>query len=470
MGERAFRVVVVGGGPAGSTAATLLAKTGHDVLVLERQNFPRYHVGESLTPSCFSVLELSGAREKIDAHGFQPKRGGVFRWGSENWVIDWERIFGPHVRSWQVDRAEFDELLLNHAQTEGAKVVQGAHVRAVRYEGERPVAVEWTKKGSTETFVSECDFLIDASGRAGLLSAQHYRDRRQHEIFRNVAIWGYWRGGKTLPENPLGGLNAISAKDGWYWAIPLADDRLSVGFVSHRDRFHERRSAYSSLDEMLLDLVYENETVRSLVEPGEYMPSARVEQDYSYVAEKFCGPGYFLVGDAACFLDPLLATGVHLALYSALTSAACITSITDGKSTEEEAANFFELGYRRAYSRILALVTAMYERGQAKESYFWTAQRLLHEKAGYEADNRAFGEITTGIADLAEATATTSRIDTHLLIEEAERAHEAGTIAAGHGRPDFSPLMGMPNDAGLETPLALVTSPRLGLQMAQVSA
>ncbi|MFF8848214.1 NAD(P)/FAD-dependent oxidoreductase [Streptomyces sp. NPDC015127] len=457
-------VLVVGGGPAGSTAATLLAQAGMRVRLLERHTFPRYHIGESLTPSCRTVLGLSGAQQKVEAHAFQIKRGAEYQWGLDNWIVDWERQFGPEVHTWQVDRAQFDQLLLEHAREQGVEVVENATARAVRFDDERPAAVDWIRGGQAGggSTASGFDYLIDASGRTGLLSAQHYHNRRQHEIFKNVATWGYWRIGDTLPATPEGGLNCISTPTGWYWVIPLGD-RTSVGFVTHRDHFQKRRPEYASVEEMYLAFVRESGTVRGLVEGAEFLGPARVEQDYSYVADRFCGPGHFLIGDAAAFLDPLLGTGVHLALYSALLSAACITAVADGQATETEALGFYEYSYRRAYTRLLALVSGMYDRYRGKEDYFWLAQRLVGEKTRYTQSNEAFGEILTGLVDLREAANTDSRILTRQLLDEAEQAQRAATQASPD-RPDFTPLMGMPTDAHTSDGLSLVTAPRLGLR------
>jgi len=223
-------VVVIGGGPGGSTAAALLARAGMDVLLLERDVFPRYHIGESLAVSCRVIMELSGAVDTVDSSGFLTKRGALLQWGAEDdWTIDWNALFGAEAKSWHVDRDKFDEILLTNAEKQGAEVVQSATVKKVDFDGDRPVAVEWVRNSEPDRLLrTHFDFLIDASGRAGVLSAQKFRNRHPHEIFRNVAIWGYWQGGTTLPNTPEGGINVISSPDGWYWVIPLRGGRRSV--------------------------------------------------------------------------------------------------------------------------------------------------------------------------------------------------------------------------------------------------
>ncbi|MFI0899073.1 NAD(P)/FAD-dependent oxidoreductase [Streptomyces sp. NPDC020983] len=459
-------VLVVGGGPAGSLTAALLAGSGVDVLLLEKEVFPRYHIGEALASSCRPVLELAGAAEKVDAAGFLRKHGGLFRWGAEqDWIADWSALFGPEVRSWSVERGEFDHLLLNNAAERGARVVQGATVKRVVFEGDRPVAAEWTtaeEPGRVRT--SRFTHLVDASGRAGLLTAQTLKNRTRHEVFRNVAIWGYWDGDTLLPQTPRGGSNIISAPDGWYWVIPVREGRRSVGFVMHETAFRERRKSGGSLDDLLGELVQESETVRTLLDGDRQIASARVEQDYSYTARSFCGPGYFVAGDAACFLDPLLSTGVHVASYSALLAAASIVAVADGTVDESEALAFYESLFRNAYTRLFAMVGRMYHQYQGKANYFWLAQRLTGAPETSERSDAAFVEVVGGLSDLYDA--------------EHGRAVDRGAPAPAEAAADTGPddtALGLVDIAPKDlydtaSRLRLVTSPRLGLRRAEAPA
>lgn len=461
-------VVVIGGGPGGSTAAALLAKEGVDVLLLERTLFPRYHIGESLAASCRVILELSGALPEVEAHGFPVKRGALLRWGSEeDWTIDWQDLFGPDVRSWQVDRDEFDHILLRNAEKQGAEVVQEATVKRVVFDGERAVAVEWFRNDRPdECLTTGLDYLIDASGRAGVLTRQHFKSRRPHEIFRNVAIWGYWDGGERLAGTPEGGINVISSADGWYWVIPLKDGQTSVGFVTHQDNFLARKKSFPSTEAMLHRLVEEHDTVRELVKDAKYYAPVRVESDFSYVSSQFCVPGAFVVGDASCFLDPLLSTGVHLAMYSSMLASAGILSVLRGEVTEDRAMAFFESLYNHAYSRLLVLVSGVYDQYRGRKSYFWLAQRMVEEKATFDKPNSAFGELTAGLSDLSDAGDTegwTKQKALHEQAELAKRKADAQTAAKGKVKELASFRLGPEDLYDRATGMHLVTTPHLGL-------
>ncbi|MFD9061164.1 NAD(P)/FAD-dependent oxidoreductase [Kitasatospora purpeofusca] len=461
-------VLVVGGGPAGSVTATLLAQAGLSVRLLESQHFPRYHIGESLTPSTRHVLQLAGVADALDSGDFQVKRGGTFRWGQDSWTIDWSQLFGDHIRTWQVDRAAFDALLLENAAAKGVSVRHGITAKTVAFTAEgRPSSVRCVTDDGTEVTYDGFDFLIDASGRTGLLSAQHFRNRTPHTFFRNVAIWGYWKGARLLPESPEGGVNVISSPKGWYWVIPLAGGRTSIGLVTHKDTFADARRAHPDLDALYQALVAESDTVTDLLTDAQSQGSARVETDYSYVADSFSGPGHLLIGDAACFLDPLLSTGVHLALYGGMVAAAALASVHRGEIAEGEALDFFEASYRRAYTRMLALVSSMYEAYEGKDDFFWTADRLVHEDAPVRRearDSASFGEIIAGLSDLREATEPGTRVVTGRLAAEAERVHHKAPAAPKADELSFDALRATPHDDGALNGLRVVTEPTLGLQ------
>jgi flavin-dependent dehydrogenase len=273
-----------------------------------------------------------------------------------------------------------------------------------------------------------------------------------------------------LPDTPEGGINVVSSPDGWWGHIPLAGDRYSIGLVTHKEKFAGSRKAHGSLEEYYLNRLQSVDAMRSVTEGASIVGEVKAEQDYSYVSDRFCGPGYMLVGDAACFLDPLLSTGVHLAQYSAMIAAASIISVSKGEVTESEGWGFFEYVYRRAYTRMLVLVSRMYERYQGADDYFWNAQKLVHEKTRQQEPMRDFTDIIAGMTDIREAEQVDTRVLNQELMQEAEEMQDgslAGSaphdITALDMKPLFSEWFHLTGPDTEVSRIGLVTEPSLGL-------
>jgi flavin-dependent dehydrogenase len=441
------------------------------VRLLERATFPRYHIGESLLPSCLPTLRLSGAFDRVKEHGFQVKRGGVFLWKNDKWLLDWAELIDPEAWSWQVDRATYDDILLRNAGAQGAEVVENATVDGVRFEGDRPVAATWTD-GDGSVHETRFDFLVDASGRAGVLSRQHFNMRRPHEVFQNVAVWSYWNNARSLPDGPEGAIDNVSDTDGlgWYWRIPLSASRHSVGYVVHKRAFAERRPEFGSLEEYYHDALKRSPEMRYLLDGATATDRIRAEQDYSYVSDRFFGPGYVMVGDAVCFLDPLLSTGVHLAQYGALAGAAAIATTLRGEIDETRALTFFDYVYRRAYSRFLVLVSRMYRQYVGADEYFAHAHDLVHaDSHGGDRALQSFTRITTGLTDVREAGETGRRTLTDTLIREAEDLQDESAKASIEvmGGLDTSAIWNIWEDPlgpdSMMGGIRITATPRLGL-------
>lgn len=241
---------------------------------------------------------------------------------------------------------------------------------------------------------------------------------------------------------------------------------------------------------MLLSLVGESDTVREQLADAKFLQGeVRVEQDFSYVADSFCGPGHFIVGDAACFLDPLLSTGVHLAMYSGMLSAASILATVNGDVEEKEALGFYEVLFRNAYQRLFTLVSGVYQQYMGKDTYFGLAQSLVRETQDAPAphsDNNdaAFGELVAGVTDLREASSQaglgTAPIQTVIddaaeldgtpvgeLLTAAEQARQQAITASPNSPLSMAPMKMDANDLyDAATGLYLTTTPTLGIRRA----
>ncbi|MET9515803.1 NAD(P)/FAD-dependent oxidoreductase [Streptomyces sp. NPDC002994] len=458
MRERT-QVLIAGGGPAGTTAATLLAQQGFDVVLLERERFPRYHIGESLLPSLLPVLDIMGAREVVERHGFVRKSGAFYGWSGQEWALRFDDPGRPATHSFQVIRSEFDHLLLQHARHQGADIREEAQVRHIAMPEGRATSASWSTKDGRD---GEIDFthLIDATGRAGILGARQLRTRRVHDVFRNVAAWGYWRGTAPLPDAPEGAIGVFSLPEaGWFWAIPLHDGTLSVGLVTDKRSFNQAKDKQGSIDAVYHEALAQCPLLARMLEGAQPVSALKVESDYSYTSDAFCGPGYYLTGDAACFLDPLLSTGVHLAMYSGLLSAAAIATVLRGETDEATARRFYQTTYQNAYERLLILVGAFYRIHDGRDAYFRRAQTLSHRDQQGLRLHESFLNIITGAEDLHDAQEQSLDFLYEKLRSPLTGHHPHGL--GGHGTSHMLPLPTTPDQAAAGLYLSVTPYPTL---------
>ncbi|MEP6268161.1 MAG: tryptophan 7-halogenase [Paracoccaceae bacterium] len=369
-----YDAIVVGGGPGGATAATLLAKAGKSVLLIEKDKFPRYRIGESLVPGIVPVLKELDVLDKIDAHGFTEKFGITLVWGGqqEKWSVDFDEAGGgDHGKAYQVVRSEFDYILIQNAREKGALVLEDTAVTDFIFDGTRCAAVRFkTPDGLARD--ARATVVIDASGQANLLG------RRLHEIdvvdgLKNRAVWAYYQGG-TVPDGKTAGNIIVenNISDGWLWMIPLHDGTHSIGLVAPQEAFRGRDAG-----EMVAEKIAESDMISGYLKNATQVTSFRSHKDWSYSCSQLQGEGYYLVGDAAGFVDPLFSTGVFLAMNSASLAAKQILASFDAPEKEAEHAANYEASYRQFLDVVTSFVKFFYDTKKQKENYFDHAQTLV---------------------------------------------------------------------------------------------
>ncbi len=363
-------VVIIGGGPAGSTTASFLAMQGYDVVVLEREKFPRDHVGESLLPFCYTIFEELGLLQEMSER-YVRKPGVRFLDVDGVTATTYcfhHKIKDPSYLSFQVLRAEFDEVLLQRSEALGAEIHQQTKVVTVDFEGDDDVRVGAVgPEGEPQSY--QCRFVIDASGRETFL-ANRMSTKTAHKELERTALSSHWRGAKYeggLQEGMIQIVYTGGEKQGWVWVIPLSTDRLSVGVVMNTSYFRAQRVALKAkgfrdwqqalYDQELADSVFTDH----ILDGAEQFWPIQYNGDYSYFCHQKWGENFALVGDASAFIDPIFSSGVYLAMNSGrLLARAVDVRLGDGLEKGQLA---LEETYERivgAYSLVDKLIRLFY--------------------------------------------------------------------------------------------------------------
>ncbi len=317
-------VVVIGGGPAGSTVSTLLAQQGVKVQLFERERFPRFHIGESLIPETYWVLERLGMLEKMRNSSFVKKYSVQFVSAGGKLSAPfyfWDNKPHECSQTWQVVRSEFDRMMLENAREHGVEAQEGVQVTDVLFEGPQAGGVKIREADGSLREVP-AKVVVDASGQSGLL--QHkFKLRVWDPTLNKGAIWTYWEGAYRDSGRDEGATMVIQTanRQGWFWYIPLHDDRVSVGVVAPFDYLFKGRASH--------ECTYQEEVercaaVQERISGGRRIAGYFATRDYSYRATQAAGDGWVLIGDAFAFLDPLYSSGVLLALRSGEMAAEAI--------------------------------------------------------------------------------------------------------------------------------------------------
>lgn len=327
--EHEFDVVVIGGGPGGSTVSTLLARRGRKVVVLEKDRHPRFHIGESLLPMNMPILERLGVLDRVREMGVK-KNGADFSMGTDDGYLtyDFKDAYGESPpNAYEVTRSEFDEMLFRNATANGVDTREGVRVDRVDL-GESGVAVH-AREGATR-HVFRGRYLVDASGRDTFLSKK-LGLKRKNPAHGSAAIFSHFKGVKRRSGDEQGNISIYWFDHGWMWFIPLRDDLTSIGAVCHPDYLKQKKL---SNEEFLLETLKLCPQGHARLANATRVAEVRATGNYSYTSSRMAGPGYVMVGDAFAFVDPVFSSGVYLAMNGAEHAAKLVDEVLEDRSRE----------------------------------------------------------------------------------------------------------------------------------------
>jgi len=398
-------VLVLGGGPAGATAGAVLARHGVQVKIFEKTRFPRHHVGESLQPATFRLLdEHLGIGGRFAAAGFARKYGAVYVWGEsrEPWSVLFDDrleqdlpgldeaglLAGDYEHAWQVDRATFDHMLLEAARQEGAAVTETAEATRILRDGARVVGAE-IRMPDGRLVEHHADFVLDCTGQRCMVGRALGMTRLVSDL-QATATYGYYDDAGGI-EGPLGRhvQLVVSTPEGWAWFIPTSPTRTSVGVVCNsRERLSLERF------EAIIHAAGLPTRDGRLVDEGR--GPLRFARDWSFTHKRFAGPGWFLVGDAACFVDPILSGGVDFAVRGGCAAALAVLQAQDPTAASAGGVSArYDQRLRAEYRAYLKLARYWYGNNRSVDGLFWTAHESVHA-TNIATPMRAFVYLTTG--------------------------------------------------------------------------
>jgi flavin-dependent dehydrogenase len=356
MSTAMYDVAIIGGGPAGSTAAALLARAGRRVIVFEREKFPRFHIGESLLPFSMKAFTRLGLHEKFLRAGFMKKFGGEIvgacsETGTKFYFKDGYRSQTDHA--YQVTRGDFDKVLLDHAAECGAEVHEQTSVDQVEFSKE-DVELGVRSNGSSHSIRAR--YVIDASGRTSVLGRQ-FKIKKTYDHLQKLSIFSHYHG-VWRAEGIDGTLTVlIRAIDRWFWLIPIAADRTSVGVVLDSETF---RKSKLSAGEFLDQALAQQPIIAKRMTNARRASEVYVEADFSYRSARLHGDRWLLAGDAAGFIDPIFSSGVFLAVFSGELAADALNEVLDHPHKAKRLFPRYERAVNRAMDIYLRFVNAWY--------------------------------------------------------------------------------------------------------------
>ena len=316
-----YDVAIIGGGPAGSVAGAALSRNGRRVVILEKEKFPRFRVGESLLPASSDTFERIGVKEKLDRAGFLIKHGGEISsaCGMARGVYLFRNALNLRWKtSYQVDRSKFDQVLLDHARHCGCDVHYQVSVDSCAFESDAAIL---SCNQDTQTFRAK--YLIDCSGRNAVL-ANRLKLKEPYPHLRKFSVFAYFQGPPLPPDPDTSLTRMIRADDCWYWVIPMAEGKWSVGVVMDHEYF---RSLQLSPEQAFDECIGKQPQVCDRIREAKRFTPVRATADFSYRTKKMFGDRWLVAGDAAGFIDPVFSSGVHIAVYSGEQAAIAVQKV-----------------------------------------------------------------------------------------------------------------------------------------------
>ena len=362
--EPEYDVAIIGGGPAGSTAACVLAKHGRKVVVLEREKFPRFHIGESLLPYSMTAFERLGVQEKLKAISMEKIGGEVASSCGTRKVRFYFRTGFKlaQTKSYQVKRADFDKLLLDHAAEAGAQVHEQAQVEKVDFAEDSVVLSVKMEEGGEECGIGpsvktiRARYLIDCSGRNTVVGS-HFKLRKPYESLQKFSVFAHFEDVPLRDREELNLTRLIRGKDFWFWMIAVSETRVSVGLVVDTARFREMKK---SPEEALEYFIEKSPEMRERMQGARRVSQVYSISDYSYRNSRFTGERWMLAGDAAGFIDPIFSTGVFLAILSGEQCADALHEVLQHPGRKAEIFRKYEGNLSRVMRKYLRFVEAWY--------------------------------------------------------------------------------------------------------------
>ena len=351
-----YDVAIIGGGPAGSTAACLLAQAGRRVIVLEREKFPRFHIGESLLPYSMPVFDRLGIRDVLD-RTCQPKHGAelITACGTRHIIFHFRDGFRlAHHRSYQVERATFDKLLLDNAAARGAEVREETGVAGVDFDDDGATV----RLGGNDGGAIRARYVIDASGRNTVIG-QQFRLKKSYPHLHKFSVFAHYDNVRREEGDDGCTLTRmVRARDRWFWVIPLSDTRTSIGMVTDTETFKRMRL---SPEEALESSFREQPHFEDILAAATRVTPVYSAGDYSYRNTRFAGPRWLLAGDAAGFIDPVFSTGVFIAIASGEQAADAIHAVLEKPARAARLFGRYEKRLNRVMDMYLRFVTSWYQ-------------------------------------------------------------------------------------------------------------